>query len=752
MKFTLFTANTTGNQANTLYPNQITISSKQELLAAIKFDNTCADFKGHKRNIDNFIKADCLMMDCDNDHSDDPTVWIKPEDIQKYFEGVSHAITFSRNHMKEKHGKTPRPKFHVYFPITEMMDAANYADLKHEIQDFFPYFDNNALDAARFVFGVANQVIIWVEGDETIDQFIMEHRYFNQSGQSTTISQGSRNSTLSHFAGRVIMRLGNTDEAFQAFLDEAAKCDPPLGDQELNTIWQSAIKFGIRMAKQPGYVPPAKYEQANEALKPSDYSDTGQTYAFVENCQSKVTYTNQTGFMWFDGKVWQESEALALGEVQRFTDKQLAYADSLVKTATAAMKKNGASQILGAMSKAKAQQTFDEEQAKSFKAYESARQFRDFIIKERSVRGIAGCLSNSRPRLVRNINDFDADPFLLNTPAGPYNLKKGLNGKQDIKSDELITKMTNYSPSAKGMDIWQEALETFFCGDQELINYVQEIVGLVAIGQVFLEALIIAYGDGRNGKSTFWNTIANVMGSYTGHLSADALTVGVRRNVKPEMAEVKGKRLIISAELEEGKRLNTSTIKQLCSTDEIYAEKKYMKPFSFVPSHTLVLYTNYLPKVGGNDDGIWRRLIVIPFKAKITGKSDIKNYTDYLTKNTGEAVMQWIIEGAKKIIKADYQPTVPPVVQEAIKAYHAENDWLGHFLEECCEIDSSYAEKSGDFYNEYRLYCQRQGEYIRNSADFYTALSLAGFGRKRSNNGRFIIGLRLKNDDFDFLD
>lgn len=196
--------------------------------------------------------------------------------------------------------------------------------------------------------------------------------------------------------------------------------------------------------------------------------------------------------------------------------------------------------------------------------------------------------------------------------------------------------MTGFSPSNKGTEIWQEALNTFFCNDQALINYVQEIVGLVAIGQVFLEALIIAYGDGRNGKSTFWNTIANVMGSYTGHLLADALTVGVRRNVKPEMAEVKGKRLIISAELEEGKRLNTSIIKQLCSTDE----KKYMKPFSFIPSHTLVLYTNYLPKVVGNDDGIWRRLIVIPFKAKIAGKSDIKNYTDYLTKNAGEAVMQ----------------------------------------------------------------------------------------------------------------
>ncbi len=105
------------------------------------------------------------------------------------------------------------------------------------------------------------------------------------------------------------------------------------------------------------------------------------------------------------------------------------------------------------------------------------------------------------------------------------------------------------------------------------------------VGKVFSETLIIAYGDGRNGKSTFWNVLARVLGSYSGKISADALTVGCRRNVKPEMAEAKGKRLLIASELEEGMRLNTSIVKQLCSTDPIEAEKKYKDPFHFEPSH-----------------------------------------------------------------------------------------------------------------------------------------------------------------------
>lgn len=116
-------------------------------------------------------------------------------------------------------------------------------------------------------------------------------------------------------------------------------------------------------------------------------------------------------------------------------------------------------------------------------------------------------------------------------------------------------------------------------------------------------------------------------------------------------------------------RLNTATVKQLCSTDEIQAEKKYKAPFHFVPSHTLVLYTNHLPKVGANDDGIWRRLIVIPFNAKITGDNDIKNYADYLFDHAGSFIMSWIIEGAKKAYDHGFQGTVTKGRGRAIEAY-----------------------------------------------------------------------------------
>lgn len=262
--------------------------------------------------------------------------------------------------------------------------------------------------------------------------------------------------------------------------------------------------------------------------------------------------------------------------------------------------------------------------------------------------------------------------------------------------------------------------------------------------------MIIAYGGGANGKSTFWNTIYRVLGNYAGKISAEALTMNCKRNVKPEIAELKGKRLIIASEMEEGVRLNTATVKQLCSTDEIQAEKKYKDPFAFVPSHTLVLYTNHLPKVGANDDGIWRRLVVIPFNAKITGKSDIKNYADYLNEKAGPAIMTWIIEGAKKAIAANFKTKPPKVVCDAIEAYRVDNDWLGQFLEECCDVASDLTEKSGELYQAYRAYCMQNGEYIRSTSDFYSSMEKAGYVKRKTNKGMVVYGLSLKEGQ-DFL-
>lgn len=390
-------------------------------------------------------------------------------------------------------------------------------------------------------------------------------------------------------------------------------------------------------------------------------------------------------------------------------------------------------------------------QLKYLKAYLAAKEFHKFVMKHRDYKNLMAVYNTAKPMLTVELSELDSDDMLLNTPEATYDLRQGTKGQQEHNPEDYITKMTAVSPSDKGQDLWRETLATFFCNDQELIDYVQEIIGMAAIGKVYQEHMIIAYGGGANGKSTFWNTIARVLGSYSGKLSADALTMSNKRNVSPELAELKGKRLVIASEMAEGMRLNTAVVKQITSTDEIQAEKKYKDPFHFVPSHTLVLYTNHLPKVGANDDGTWRRLVVIPFNAKITGRSDIKNFADYLYDQAAPAIMSWIIEGAEKAIKANFKTKVPAAVVNSVKAYREANDWLGHFLSECCEVGDKLSEKSGELYSRYRAYCVQNMEYTRSTTDFYAALAQAGFERKRTNKGNFIMGLKLADDGDDFL-
>ena len=560
-------------------------------------------------------------------------------------------------------------------------------------------------------------------------------------------AEGQRNSTLSRIAGRLVKRFGVTDEARQKFLDKAAECNPPLDDTELESIWNSACKFGSKVTSQDGYVPPDQFGQ--NPLLPDDFSDVGEARTFVDCFGEEITFTVATNYLRYNGVYWEESEQAAVMAMIEHTDAQLSDAESKMEEHLCALEKLGVPRMLAKAGGKKFRDSLNPEQGAAYGLFRFSEIYHDFVMKYRNIRSLNNALDAAKPLVLKHPEQLDGNPMLLNTPGGTYDLTKGINGWRATDPADLITKVTAVVPNEEGRQLWEEALQVFFCSDQSLIDYVQMICGLCLIGKVYTEAMIIAYGDGRNGKSTFWNVIYKVLGSYSGNISADALTVNCKRNVKPEMAELKGKRLIIAAELQEGMRLNTSVVKQLCSTDPIFAEKKFKASFSFEPSHTLVLYTNHLPKVSASDDGTWRRLIVIPFHAKIQGQADKKNYTQYLIDNAGGAVLSWLIEGAMKVVAADFKVDRPQCVLDAIGAYRDGNDWLGAFINDCCDVDASYQEKSGELYKRYREYCIENGEYVRSTTDFYGALEQAGYKRKKLNSGITIYGLQIR---LEFLD
>ena len=754
--FTLYSADIAGNPSNCSYPNRHDVTDEAGLKAAICHDYVCAEYKNHYRNNDNFIGSDCLPVDCDNDHSEEPSDWITVDDVAAAFPGVTFAVHYSRHHNREKNGKPARPKFHVLFPIDFISDAAAYSNLKKFINTIFPYFDTQALDAARFFFGTNAADVEIRQGNMNLTDYLQDVDSFDQDMDDgrygdRVISEGSRNATMSRFAGRVIKKYGDTDEAHQCFLEEAAKCDPPLSDGELKTIWRSARKFYSRVSSQDGYVPPDVYND-DTSYKPEDFSDVGQAEVLAKHFSNELRYSPATHFIRYTEHYWKETEPGAQAVAHELTRRQLKEATKEMYAALKKMEECGAQTILDGSSKAKAEQLMSDEQLEAYKEFISAKAYQAFALRRRDSKYITAALKESHPMLEISPRDLDADCFALCTPAATYDLRKGLAGAREHSPEDFITKMTAVSPGGKGEQVWLDCLDLIFCGNQELIDYVQMICGLAVIGKVYVEALIIAYGGGRNGKSTFWNSVSRVLGLYSGNISADTLTVGCRRNIKPELAEAKGKRLLIAAEMQEGARLNDSTVKQLCSTDDMFAEKKYKDPFSFTPCHTLVLYTNHLPRVSASDDGIWRRLIVIPFDAKIKGSDDKKNYAEYLYANASESILAWVIEGAKKVIDLDYRIPIPACVQKAIDEYRAQNDWFGHFIEDKCDVGSEYKESSSALYQAYRNYCLDTNEYVRSTADFYFALENAGYERIVVKRKRFFKGLCLKKDDGDFDD
>lgn len=763
MQITIYGANCVGKAANCIYPYKSVVDDAKKMETVVANDHVCATYKGNRRSNDNFLESDVIPMDVDNDHSDDPADWITDDKMDEFFGSIDYVLVPSRHHMLPKDGISERPRYHVYFPIEKCTDSDRYTAMKVAIQKAYPFFDENALDAARFLFGATTDEIVWHEGwmsimdDIEIEESSEEDEDFDRGTINGTITKGSRNKTLSLFAARILVKYGDCDKAHDIYLEQAAKCDPPLDDREIATIWDSARKFfRNKVSGSSGYVPPDEYNDdfgGNAgSLKPDDYSDIGQAKVLAYEYGNELKYTAATDYIRFDGDVWVEDKQMAVGACVEFLDLQLQDAKDSIEVAMKALVDAGYPEdIVKQGSKVVAKEAdIKEKDLPLFYMLVGAEKYLAFAMKRRDYKYISSALNVAKSMLSIKVSDLDKNPNLLNTPDATYDLQKGMAGEQPHDPFDLITKITECSPGDEGMDIWLEALDTFFCGDMELIEYVQKVIGLAVIGKVYEEFIIIAYGDGANGKSTFWNTVARVLGTYAGKISSDILTMGNKVNAQPEMAELKGRRLIIASEMQEGVRLNTAMVKQLCSTDEIQACKKYKDPFHFVPSHQVVLYTNHLPKVGANDDGIWRRVKIIPFNAKIKGNSDIKNYADYLYEKAAPSIMKWIIEGAEKVCKSDHKVDDPKCVRDAVAAYREDNDWLGHFIMDCCELDASYEEKSGELYQQYRAYCIQNGEYTRSTTDFYAAVEKSGFNRHKTNKGSFVTGVKLKTGS-DFI-
>lgn len=344
--------------------------------------------------------------------------------------------------------------------------------------------------------------------------------------------------------------------------------------------------------------------------------------------------------------------------------------------------------------------------------------------------------------LVKSADDFDQNPYDLNTPAGIVDLRTGNIRPHDPKA--RCTSMTKYPPGKQPHPMWDAFLKYITADDEDLIEYLQIVAGMAAFGKVFNESIILAWGTGGNGKSTLFNALQGVFGTYATTIRPEILMVMKNQSEVSGLAALKGKRYALAAETEEGSRLSSSTMKRVSSTDTINARVLYHEAFDFKPSHTLVLCTNHLPKIGSTEWGTWRRIKLVPFVRCVEQDiTPIPDYAQVLQDAEGSAIAQWVIEGAVKFYEKGCKADEPQVVKDATAEYQESENWIANFIGECCDIGKGFVEPGSSLYSTYRQWAQDNGEYTRRNNDFAKALEASGYTGRKTMLGRMWDGIRI---------
>jgi len=369
------------------------------------------------------------------------------------------------------------------------------------------------------------------------------------------------------------------------------------------------------------------------------------------------------------------------------------------------------------------------------------------IGKVESAAGIAGVLelaSHLHPCTL-SATRLDADPYLLNTASGTLDLRAGQVSECDPANH--LSKVTHgrFDPEARS-EVFEEFLAQTM-PDPAMRAFVARSLGSALLGIVREHVLLIWYGKGANGKGTLRDAVSHALGEYAIEVPADLLLQAKHAaNLAPERMRLKGARLAFCSEIAEGARMDEATMKKLTGGDPVNAKLLYRNPVEFDPSHTLVMLTNHLPKVRGDDPAVWRRILAVPFDHVVPEDQRDGTLPERL-KGCADAVLAWLWRGW-----LDYQANglnPPEAVLAATRRYQLDSDMLARFLaDESTVCDGHGSVGSAELYRAFTAWCRGEGEptEMTNKA-FSEALENRGYVRKATNTGKRWQRLSLVPDD-----
>jgi putative DNA primase/helicase len=316
-------------------------------------------------------------------------------------------------------------------------------------------------------------------------------------------------------------------------------------------------------------------------------------------------------------------------------------------------------------------------------------------------------LAQSDPAIVVPAAQWDNDPLMLNTPAGLVDLRTGKIHQRN--RDQYLTQLARVSPDTdQPIDNWLRFISQVFADDADTIEFIQRMCGYCLSGDRREQKLFFAHGQGSNGKSTLLDILMWIMGTYALKLPTTALMATRNERHPTELAQLHGKRLAVSNELEEGSFWAEARIKELTGDETLTARFMRQDNFTFTMSHKHLIAGNHKPRLKGGDPAMARRMVLVPFLQSFHGAAKDTKLPEKL-KAEAAGIMAWVVQGARKWYADGL--AIPSSVEAASRDYMAEHDDIAMWIEECCKLDPGTHARSSDLYASFRRWKQARGEH-----------------------------------------
>jgi putative DNA primase/helicase len=433
----------------------------------------------------------------------------------------------------------------------------------------------------------------------------------------------------------------------------------------------------------------AEHEDEGGIVMPPEFADDALALAFTRKYGDHLRYVAAWG-CWYEwtGRVWARDETVRVFDLARNICRSVA---------ASCAKENVAKQIAS---------------AKTVSAVEK--------------------FARADRRHAAKVDQWDTDPWLLNTPAGAVDLKTGI--LRSHRPENHITKITAVAPRGECPQ-WRRFLAQITKDDEGLQGFLQRAAGYSLTGSTREHALFFGYGTGGNGKGVFLNTLTGILGDYAAVASIDTFTSSTSERHPTDLAMLRGARLVTAQETEEGRRWAESRIKAMTGGDPITARFMRQDFFTYQPAFKLFIAGNHKPGLRSVDEAIRRRFNLIPFDVKIPASERDPELPDKL-KAEWPGILKWAIEGCLEWQRIGLSQ--PQAVAAATLEYFEAEDAFGQWLAECCVVTGQNETGSTKLFKSWSAWAHNSGEFIGSQKAFSQKLTAKGYVAKKDGTGRSV--------------